>query len=129
MSCLLLMRYSQPNDSSQGNWRTQASCLASADPTHFMWDIFFQLPEKALLSMHHIYIIIKFCCWFTLNQQLKFTHDRNRHYILQSTRLIHHFYLSQILLSFSSSCFTTFFHTRKKSSGNVHQRCQGERLF
>lgn len=40
-----------------------------------------------------------------------------------------HFYFSQILLSFSSSCFTSFFHTRKKSSGNVHQRCQGERLF
>lgn len=55
LSSLLLMRYPQPCDPSQVNWRTQASSLASTDPTHFMWDTFFQLPDKASLSMHHTY--------------------------------------------------------------------------
>lgn len=78
-----------------------------------------------------IYIISKLCCWYLYIEPAVKIHTGQEWTIYSPVSSSHtpHFYFSQILLSFSSSCFTSFFHTRKKSSGNVHQRCQGERLF
>lgn len=118
---------SQPSNSSPVNWRAQTSSPAPTHPSHFIHGIYFSNYLRKPYFQCTRYIICKLCCWYLYieDQQLKFTHDRNKQYVLQSAQIVHHFNFSQILLIFSSSCFTPYLDGNEVSLDNVHQRGQG----